>query len=142
MEILLVEKDPLVRDQVKVGLQQFPEFTVTVGDSYLGVNELRQKAFDCVFLGVDPRDQESMLLLQHMRSFDMATELVAMTPVRSLKDMQSTKSRFNITAFLQSPLDPKEFFGFLGRFLERRTDRKQSNLRKGQKPAASPSARR
>ena len=136
MEILLVEKDPLVRDRVKVGLQQFPEFTVTVGDSYLGVNELRQRAFDCVFLGVDPRDQDSMLLLQHLRSFDMATELVVMTPLRSLKDMQSFKSRYNITAFLQTPIDLKEYFGFLGRFLERRTDRKQSQVRKGQKAPA------
>lgn len=141
MEILLVEKDPLVRDRVKVGLQQFPEFAVTVGDGYLGINELRQRTFDCVFLGVDPRDQESMLLLQHLRSFDMVTELVVMTPLRSLKDMQTCKSRYNITAFLQSPIDLKEYFGFLGRFLERRTDRKHSGIRKGQK-AAAPGARR
>ncbi|GAB4151236.1 MAG: hypothetical protein Fur0037_20020 [Planctomycetota bacterium] len=129
MDILLVEKDPLVRDRVKVGLQQFPEFQVTVGDGFMGVNELRQRAFDCVFLGVDPRDEETMLVLKHMRSFDMATELVVMTPVRSLKEIQLLKGRYNITAFLQTPVDPKEYFAFLGRYLERRTNRNRGGLR-------------
>jgi DNA-binding NtrC family response regulator len=133
MEILLVEKDPLVRDQVKVGLQQFPEFTVTVGEGYQGINELRQRQFDCVFLGVDPRDKETVRLLHHMRSFDKTTELVVLTMGRSVKDLSGEKAKFNIHSFLQTPLDIREFFGFLGRFLERRTDRDHGKIRKNAK---------
>jgi DNA-binding NtrC family response regulator len=135
MEILLVEKDPLVRDQVKVGLQQFSEFTVTVGDGYQGINELRQRPFDCVFLGVDAKDKENARLLQHMRSFDKTTELVVLTVGRSAKELAADKAKWNIHSFLQTPLDVKEFFGFLGRFLERRTDRENSQIRKSSKPA-------
>ena len=123
MEILLVEKDALTRDHLKVGLQQFPEFQVTVGQGYRGINELRSQGFDCVFLGVDPRDPESMALLQHMRSFDNTTELVVLTSPRSVKDMAGDKAKWDIYTFLQTPIDPKELREFVGRFLERHAGR-------------------
>ena len=62
MDILLVESDRHVRDQVKVGLQQFQEFNVTWGEGYAALNELRQRRFDCVFIGVDPTSQDGMQL--------------------------------------------------------------------------------
>lgn len=119
MEILLVEKDALVRDQVKVGLQQIPNFRVTVGTGHRGINELRSQHFDCVFLGFDPHDRDSVSLLQHLRSFDKTTEVVVMTPPRHAKDMAADKARFDIHAFLQTPIDPKDLFEFIGRFVER-----------------------
>lgn len=134
MEVLLVVKDPLVRDQVKVGLQQFHEFVVTVGKGFAGINELRSKTFDCVFLGVDPKDKDSLKLLYHMRSFDKSTELVVLCG--NVKDMSADKGKYDIHSFLQTPLDVKEFFGFLGRFLERRTDRGNGAVRKNQKQPA------
>lgn len=140
MEILLVEKDALTRDHLKVGLQQFPEFQVTVGQGYRGINELRAQSFDCVFLGVDPRDQESMGLLQHMRSFDRTTELVVLTPPRSVRDLTGDRSRYDIYTFLQTPIDPKELFEFVGRFLERHAGRDNPSRRpnRSTKPGAQP----
>ena len=134
MEVLLVEKDALVRDQVKVGLQQFPEFVVTVGQGFAGINEMRGRHFDCVFLGVDPREKDTVKLMHHLRSFDTSTELFVMTATRNVKDMAVDKTKFNIHSFLQKPVDPREFFGLLGRFLERRTERKDSSLRKQGQP--------
>ena len=64
MEILLVAEDRLVRDQVKVGLQQFPEFSVTTGEGYAAINEARQREFDCVFLGVDFAGTDGFRLLE------------------------------------------------------------------------------
>jgi DNA-binding NtrC family response regulator len=130
MEVLLVEKDPLVRDQVKVGLQQFPEFHVTVGSGYAGINEVRSRHFDAVFLGVDPREKDTVKLLHHLRSFDTTTELFVMTAPRNVRDMAVDKSKYNIHSFLQTPVEVREFFGLLGRFLERRTERQNSSLRK------------
>lgn len=135
MDILLVEKDALVRDQVKVGLQQIPGFRVTVGAGHRGINELRSQHFDCVFLGLDPRDRESASLLQHMRSFDRTTEVVVMTGPRHAKDMAADKAKFDIHAFLQTPIEPRELFEFVGRFLERHTPQ-QSGVRRGHKPMA------
>lgn len=137
MEVLLVEKDPLVRDQVKVGLQQFPEFHVSVGVGYAGINEMRGKPFDCVFLGVDPREKDTVKLLHHLRSFDTTTELFVLTASRNVRDMAVDKSKYNIHSFLQTPVDVREFFGVLGRFLERRTERQNSTLRKQNRQAAA-----
>lgn len=136
MEVLLVEKDPLVRDHVKVGLQQFPEFHVSVGAGYAGINEVRGRAFDCVFLGVDPREKDTVKLLHHLRSFDTTTELFVLTAARNLRDMAVDKSKYNIHSFLQTPIDVREFFGVLGRFLERRTERHNSTLRKQNRATA------
>ena len=139
MDILLVEKDPLTRDQLKVGLQQFPEFQVTVGEGYRGINELRNQGFDGVFIGVDPRDKESSGLLQHLRSFDQTTELVVLTASRNLKDMAADKGRYDIYTFLQTPIDPKELFEFVGRFRERHTGKGNSGRKQhGPRPAARP----
>ncbi len=136
MEVLLVENDPLVRDQVKVGLQQSPEFHVTVGSGHAGINEVRGRHFDCVFLGVDPRVKETVKLLHHLRSFDTTTELFVLTSPRSMRDMSVDKSKYNIHSFVQTPIDVRELFGLLGRFLERRTERQNSALRKATRQAA------
>ncbi|MCB9877026.1 MAG: hypothetical protein H6835_05425 [Planctomycetes bacterium] len=136
MEVLLVEKDPLIRDQVKVGLQQFDEFHVTVGQGIAGVNEARSRMFDCVFLGVDPRQKDTTKLLQHLRSFDTTTELFVLTDPRNVKDMAVDKGRYDIHSFVATPIVVRDFFGLLGRFLERRTDRKNSALRKQERVGA------
>lgn len=130
MEVLVVERDPLIRDQVKVGLQQFDEFHVTVGVGHAGVSEARSKQFDCVFIGVDPKQKGSSKMLQHLRSFDTTTELFVLTDPRNIKDMAVDKSKYDIHSFVHTPIQVREFFGLLGRFLERRTDRKHSALRK------------
>jgi DNA-binding NtrC family response regulator len=136
MEVLLVEKDPLVRDQVKVGLQQCPEFHVAVGIGHAGINEVRGRHFDCVFLGVDPRVKETIKLLHHLRSFDATTELFVLTSPRNIRDMSVDKSKYNIHTFVQTPIVVRELFGLLGRFLERRTERQNSSLRKPGRGAA------
>lgn len=141
MEALLVEKDPLVRDLVKVGLQQCPDFQVTVGRGYAGIDELRSRHFDCVFVGVDPAQKGALKLLQHLRSFDSTTELIVIAPAAAIRDLAAEKTKYGIHSFLTAPIDPREFFGLLGRFLERRTDRPASTLRKGPRSAKA-SARR
>jgi DNA-binding NtrC family response regulator len=123
MEVLLVEKDPLVRDHVKVGLQQYADCHVTVGTGHAGINEARGRHFDAVFLGVDPRQKDTVKLLHALRAFDTTTELFVLTSPRNIKDMAVDKSKYDIQAFVPTPIDAKEFFGLLGRFVERRQER-------------------
>ncbi|MCC7398718.1 MAG: hypothetical protein IT455_16745 [Planctomycetes bacterium] len=142
MEVLLVEKDPLIRDMVKVALQQFEEFHVTVGTGFAGINEARSKHFDCVFLGADPRQKDTMKLLHHLRSFNQTSELFVLTNTRNVRDMAVDKNKYTVHSFVQTPIVVKELFGLLGRFLERRTERQNSSLRKnggrGHQAAAAP----
>ena len=127
MEILLITSDNLLRDQIKVGLQQFPEFRVTCGESFPGVNKLRSAAFDYVFLELGGSNQDCLTLIKHLRSFDQRTDAVALTEDRVIKDMGREKQRYGITAFLHSPLDPNEFFKLLARIRARHADAQQSD---------------
>jgi DNA-binding NtrC family response regulator len=136
MEVLLVEKDPLIRDQVKVALQQFAEFHVTVGTGHAGINELRARQFDCVFLGVDPRQKDTVKLLHHLRSFDTTTELFVLTAPRNVRDMAVDKTKYNIHSFVQTPIVVRELFGLLGRFRERRAEKQGTPSRKAARAAA------
>lgn len=115
MDVLLVESDPLIRDRVLVGLQQFPEIRVTVGEGYSALNNARQHSYDCIFLGVQPGNQQGLRLLEHLRSFDTTTEVVVMSSERNARDMHQLKSRHKILAFLHTPLTLSEFFGLVTR---------------------------
>ena len=120
MEILLVEKDHLIRDQVKVGLQQFPEFHVTCVEGYGGMNALRQRAFDAVFLGVPDDAGEARRMFEHLRAIDRGVDLVCMVPERLAKDMAAEKPRFDIWSILAVPFDVTDFFRLVARLRERR----------------------
>lgn len=119
MDILLVEKDRLIRDQVKVGLQQFPDFTVTCGEGYAALNELRQRQFDAIFLGVDRNRNDGPKMLEHLRSIDPTTDVVVITDDRTAKEWSKEKGRLRIVSFLTVPLIAAEFFRLLGRMRER-----------------------
>ncbi|MCA8966697.1 MAG: hypothetical protein KDC48_17585, partial [Planctomycetes bacterium] len=95
----------------------------------------------CVFLGVEPTDPATVKLLNHLRSFDTTTELFVLTGAQNVRDMAVDKSKYQIHSFLQTPIEPKEFFGLLGRFLERRTERQGSTLRKGGRSRAETARR-
>lgn len=131
MNFLLIENDPLVRDQVKVGLQQFPEFHVTVGTGFGGVNELHTQEFDCVLVGVDGSDSESVRLLQHLRTLDKDVELVVLTQSRNIKAMLRDKARYDIHSVLSKPIEPKDLFDFVGRFQDRHTQVRSQGGRQG-----------
>ena len=122
MEILLVERDRYIRDQVKVGLQQFPEFTVTWGEGYAAINELRQREYDAIFLGLPTNHQEAKQVLEHLRSIDRMTDLVIVANERLCRDMSREKARFNIASFVPTPLNAVEFFRTVSRLRERRRE--------------------
>ena len=122
MDILLITSDKLLRDQVKVGLQQYPEFRVTCGESFPGINLVRTVDFDLVFLELGHNAQDSLLLAQHLRSFDKTTELVALADDQMTKDLGPHKQKHGITAFLSNPLDVTEFFRLISRIRSRREE--------------------
>ena len=119
MDILLVESDHLIRDQVKVGLQQFPEFSVTWGESYAGINLVRMKNFSYVFLGVHTQDNDGLRLLRHMRSFDQQTDVVVITNQKAARELSKDKNRLGIYAFLTTPIDVIDFFRLISRLKSR-----------------------
>lgn len=141
MEVLLIEKDPLVRDHVKVGLQQHADCHVTVGTGHTGISEARGRHFDAVFLGVDPRQKDTVKLLHALRSFNTTTELFVLTSPRNIKDMAVDKSKFDIQAFVPTPIDAKEFFRLLGRLIERQQEKEAPPAKKSARNQAPATGR-
>ena len=125
MEILLVVRDHLIRDQIKVGLQQFSEFDVTVGEGYAAINEIRQHQYDSVFIAIDPENKEGFRLLEHLRSFDSSTQTIVVTPERHARELAPEKSRMHISSFLNTPIDVTEFFRLVSRLRERKRERER-----------------
>jgi DNA-binding NtrC family response regulator len=141
MDVLLVEKDRLVRDQIKVGLQQFAEFTVTWGEGYAAINELRQRRYDVVFVGCDNKEDECVRLLRHLRSFDRLTEVIVVCGQRTARDLHAEKTKINISGFLQTPINVVEFFRVVGRLRSRRLENEPAG-RGAAPPAPARPARR
>ncbi len=122
MEFLLITSDSLLRDQVKVGLQQFPEFRVTCGESFQGVNMVRTMDFDLVFLELGQNSPDNLTLVNLLRSFDSTTGVVALAEDQVIKDLSPQKQKHGITAFLSVPLDVTEFFRLISRMRARREE--------------------
>ena len=129
MDILLVTSDNLLRDQVKVGLHQYPEFRVTCGESFPGVNMMRTVDFDLVFLELGESAQDCLNLVQHMRSFDTNKELIALADDQMIKDLSPHKQKHGINAFLSNPLDVTEFFRLISRLRSRHQETKAAPAR-------------
>ena len=144
MEALIVENDPLVRDQLKVALQQFPDVHVATGTGYAALNELRGRAFDCVFLGLDGEPHEAIKLLQHLRAIDKDAQLFVVAPAARCRDLSAEKTKFGIHALLSAPLVPRELFAQLGRLFERRAQRAEQAAppRRAARPAAAAARKR
>ncbi len=122
MEFLLITTDSLLRDQLKVGLQQFPEFGITCGESFPGINMVRTMDFDLVFMEIGSNSPENLTLVNLLRSFDTNTEVVALADDQVIKDLSPHKQKHGITAFLSIPLNVTEFFRLISRMRARREE--------------------
>jgi DNA-binding NtrC family response regulator len=122
MQILVVETDHLIRDQVKVGLQQFAAFSVTCGEGYAGINLIRQRDFDAVFLGVPEDPREARRMIEHLRGIRPKLDLIVLASERVARDLASDKQRLGIWSIHTTPIEVIDFFRLLSRVKERLGD--------------------
>ena len=120
MNVLIVEKDPLVRDQIKVGLRQFPEqFSVTTGEGYAGIHLLRQHTIDLLFLGVPRNSAEAKRRIDYVREMSPTVDLVVVATDSCAKELAGEKGRLDIFSFLSRPIGAMDFFRLIRRVRER-----------------------
>lgn len=119
MQILVVETDHLIRDQVKVGLQQFAAFSVTCGEGYAGINLIRQRDFDAVFLGVPEEPREARRMIEHLRGIRPKLDLIVLASERVARDLASDKQRLGIWSIHPTPIEVIDFFRLVSRVKER-----------------------
>lgn len=115
MRILIIESSKVVRDQILVGLQNFPEFAVEASQGFAGLNKARQNRYDCVFIGARLDSDMGREFLDHFRATDSTTDLVLVTSTRKVKGHLALRARYDVFSILYVPIDPKEFFRVVAR---------------------------
>ena len=136
--MLLVVEDPLLRDLVKVGLEQFDGVRVTAGRGLAGVALARCRSYDCVFVGVEAAAQRGAELLKHLRAFEQEAALFLLADSRVAKELGRERSKYDVHAVVGTPLRANDLFSSFARFLERRSS---SRERAARDPQATPALR-
>ncbi|MEC8252057.1 MAG: hypothetical protein VYA51_11630 [Planctomycetota bacterium] len=129
MNVLLVVDDPLLRDLVKVGLEQFDGVRVTAGRGAAGVALARCRPYDCVFIGVEASAQRGAELLQQLRAFEQEAALFLLADARVAKELGRERSKFDVHTVVGTPLQAKDLFSSFARFLERRASSRERAAR-------------
>ena len=139
MNILVLVRNKPIRDQIVVGLQNFPEFAVEIAEGFSGLNRTHQKDFDTVIIGCTEEEPEGLQLVERFRGYDEKTELVVVAEAKRAKVLVSQRSRFDITSVLQEPLDPEDFFRVVAQAPPQRRGASRSQLtrRKARRGEAS-----
>ncbi len=115
MNVLVLIKNKLVRDQVVVGLQNFPEFAIDLAEGFPGINKMRQKKYDAVFIGDIGNESIGGQMLERLREFDQETDVIVVADPKKARLLGSSRSKLNLLAILQEPLDVDDFFRLVAR---------------------------
>lgn len=119
MDVLVIESDKRIRDQIVVGLQNFPEFAVDTGEGFGGLNLTRGKSYDFVFIGTNCSDDQGMQLVESLRQQDNDTDLILVTSSKKVKAHQQLRARYDVLALLYAPIEPQDFFRMVARLRRR-----------------------
>ena len=120
MRILLVIGDPVLRDQVRVGLQAFGDIEIEEADGFLAPDKLRRHELDGLLVGIDPSTPENEALLEQVRTESRPTEIIVFGHEAVADRLREDKLRGRIFSFFTHPLDPIEFFRTIGRLRQKR----------------------
>lgn len=120
MDILVIESNKRIRDQIVVGLQNFPEFAVETGEGFGGLNLTRGKDFDAIFLGTTcGQDCAGMQMLENFRTSDTETDVILVTSSKKAKSHHQLRARYDVLSMLYCPIEPRDFFRLVARLRRR-----------------------
>ncbi len=119
MDVLVLESNKRIRDQIVVGLQNFPEFAVDTGEGFGGLNLARGKAYDFLFIGTNCADDIGMQMAQKFREAESDSGLILVTSAKKSKAHQQLRTRFDVLSMLYVPIEPADFFRLVARLRRR-----------------------
>ncbi len=121
MKVLVAEKDPVLRDQVIMGLNAFADMEVHEASGLMALDRIRHGEYNVLVLGLGlGADDPGFDLLDRLRSDDLEIDIVVVATEGIISQLREEKARGRIFAFLVNPLDPVEFFRTLARLIHRR----------------------
>jgi hypothetical protein len=110
MEALVLIEDASARDAVLVGLRNVPGIVADSPAGFPDVDRARRRAYDAIFLDHDPNRGGSVPRLRRLREIAPRAEIVVVAEPRATKALANERAELRIAAFLDLPLDVREFF--------------------------------
>jgi hypothetical protein len=126
MESLVLIEDPFVRDMIVVGLRNIPGCRAESPSGIPDVGRAKRRAFDTVFIDHDPNRGSSVGRLNKLREIAPTAEIVVVAEERVVKSLSGERARLNLSAFVELPINVREFFK-LGVRLRRRSDSRKAH---------------
>ena len=120
MRTLLVAANPVVADQIKVGLAAFGDIRVDEESAVLALDKLRRFDLDAMILALDPTAPEASELLEKVRSEPIGIDIVVLGHEAMTAKLREEKVRGRVFALLKLPLEPVEFFRTINRLRQKR----------------------
>ena len=110
VDSLVLIEDQSVRDVVLVGLRNVPGCKADSPAGFPDVNRVRRRAYDTVFIDHDPNRGGAVERLERLRMLAPQAEIVVVAEERAAKALASERGRLKLGAFLELPIDVREFF--------------------------------
>jgi DNA-binding NtrC family response regulator len=120
VEALVLIEDPALRDVVAVGLRNVPGCKADCPNSAADPARAKRRSFDAIFTDHDPNKDPSLTRLTRLRDAAPNAEIIVVAEKRIVESLATDRSRLRLGAFLEVPLDLREFFK-VGMRLAKRT---------------------
>jgi DNA-binding NtrC family response regulator len=122
VEALVLIEDQALRDVVAVGLRNVPGCKADCPTSAADPARAKRRAFDAIFTDHDPNKDPGLTRLTRLRDAAPNAEIIVVAEKRIVESLATDRSRLRLGAFLEVPLDLREFFK-VGMRLAKRTRR-------------------
>jgi len=120
MRLFLAAANPVIADQIKVGLAAFGGIQVDQETGVLALEKIRRTDIDALILVLDPNVPENDELLEKVREEVPTLDIIIVGHEATTTKLREEKVRGRIFALLKNPLEPVEFFRTISRLRQKR----------------------
>ncbi len=120
MRIFLAVTQPVLADQIKVGLAAFGGVQIDQEHGILALEKVRRLDVDALILDLDPNAPEQQELLDKARDEVPGLDVIVICHEAIAVKLREEKVRGRIFALLKDPLIPVDFFRTISRLRQKR----------------------
>jgi hypothetical protein len=119
VESLVLIEDATARDVVLVGLSHIPGVHADSPAGFPDVDRARRRPYDSIFIDHEPNRGGSVHRIARLRELAPNAEIVVVANERAARALQPERGNLKIGAFVELPIDVREFFRLAVRLRKR-----------------------
>lgn len=110
MKALVVVDDPVLKDQIQVGLEEFGDIEAEFETGIMVLDRVRRTDYGFLFLVLDQYSRAESEFLDKLEEADPDLDILLMASDVAIRHVKEERSRSQILGFLHRPLRAVEFF--------------------------------